>query len=93
MTPPLSIVLAISYAALTALFVGMFALLVGILVRALLPGHMASEWECLRPESEARGPAPRMPSADRRAFCLPSRAATFRGATKDFVPSAPRITP
>jgi hypothetical protein len=60
MTPPLSIVLAISYAALTAMFVGMFALLAGILVRALLPGHVArrgyaSEWVCLRPESEARG--------------------------------------
>jgi hypothetical protein len=60
MAPPLSIVLAISYAALTAMFVGMFALLAGILVRSLLPGHVArrgyaSEWECLRPESEARG--------------------------------------
>jgi hypothetical protein len=60
MTPPLSIVLAISYAALTAMFVGMFGLLAGILVRALLPGHVArrgyaSEWECLRSESEARG--------------------------------------
>ena len=60
MTPPLSIELAISYAALTAMSVGMFALLAGILVRALLPGHVArrgyaSEWECLRPESEARG--------------------------------------
>jgi hypothetical protein len=60
MTPPLSIVLAISYAALTAMFVGMFVLLAGILVRAWLPGHVArrgyaSEWECLRPESEARG--------------------------------------
>jgi hypothetical protein len=60
MTPPLSIVIAISYAALTGMFVGMFALLAGILVRELLPGHVArrgyaSEWECLRPESEARG--------------------------------------
>jgi hypothetical protein len=60
MTPPLSIVLAISYAALTFMFVGMFVLLAGILVRELLPGHVArrgyaSEWECLRPESEARG--------------------------------------
>ncbi len=59
MTPTLSIVLAISYAALTAMFVGIFALLAGILVRELLPGHVArrgyaSEWETLRPESEVR---------------------------------------
>lgn len=60
MTPPLSIVIAISYAALTFMFVGMFGLLAGILVRTLLPGHVArrgyaSEWECFRLESEARG--------------------------------------
>ena len=46
--------------ALTALFVGMFVLLAGILVRELLPGHVvrrgyASAWFCLRPEAEARG--------------------------------------
>jgi hypothetical protein len=34
-----------------------------------------------------------MPSADLRSFCQPSPAATFRGATKDFVSNAPRITP
>jgi hypothetical protein len=60
MTPSFSVVIAISYSALTALFVGMFVLLAGILVRELLPGHVvrrgyASEWVCLRPEVEARG--------------------------------------
>jgi hypothetical protein len=60
MPPPFSVVIAISYFALTALFVGMFVLLAGILVRELLPGHVvrmgyASEWVCLRPEAEARG--------------------------------------
>jgi hypothetical protein len=60
MAPPFSIVIAISYFALTALFVGMFVLLASILVRELLPGHVvrrgyASEWICLRPEAEARG--------------------------------------
>jgi hypothetical protein len=60
MGPPFSIVVAISYSAVTAMLVGMFVLLAGILVRELLPGHVvrrgyASEWVCLRPEAEARG--------------------------------------
>jgi hypothetical protein len=42
------------------LFVGMFVLLVGILVREVLRGHVvrrgyASDWVCLRPEAEACG--------------------------------------
>jgi hypothetical protein len=60
MAHPFSIVIAISYFALTALFVGMFVLLAGILARELLPGHVArrgyaSERVRLRAEAEARG--------------------------------------
>jgi hypothetical protein len=57
---PFSIVVAISYSAVTAMFAGMFVLLAGILGRELLPALVvrrgyASDWVCLRPEAEARG--------------------------------------
>jgi hypothetical protein len=51
MTPTFSTLIAIPYAALTAMFVGMFVLLAGLLVREFLPGHVVrrgytSEWFC-----------------------------------------------
>ena len=60
MHPPLSIVIVISYSALTFMFVGMFALLAAVLTKELLPGYIVRRGyssECVGPrqEAEARG--------------------------------------